>query len=297
MRKQLQSAFNKRQYMESEDFELFYYNDLHFSGVESHTHDYYEFYFFVEGDVSVCIAGDSHALHPGDVMLIPPETAHHTISHIPERPYRRFVFWINRSFFDGLCTQSEDYAYIAKYAREHKRYIYHNDVIDFNAVQAKLFRLLEEIRSDRFGRDTKISLCISDLLLHVNRISFEQNNPKKPREQQRLYENLIQYIEDHLDEDLSLDKLADTFYVSKYHIAHIFKDNLGLSIHQYITKKRLAACRDALLGDANISKTFLLYGYKDYSVFYRAFKKEYGISPKEYKEIHGIKNQMESIPT
>ena len=48
-------------------------------------------------------------------------------------------------------------------------------------------------------------------------------------------------------------------------------------------------CRDAILSDNNISKAYLLYGFKDYSSFFRAFKKEYGLSPKEYKEIHGIK--------
>lgn len=71
-------------------------------------------------------------------------------------------------------------------------------------------------------------------------------------ESQSLYQNLMQYIGQHLDEELTLD--------------------------------RLAGCRTAILGNTSISEAYLLYGFKDYSSFFRAFKKEYGISPKDYKE-------------
>ena len=47
MKKNLQSAFHTRQYMLSKDFEIYYYSDYYLSKVESHTHNYYEFYFFV----------------------------------------------------------------------------------------------------------------------------------------------------------------------------------------------------------------------------------------------------------
>ena len=100
-----------------------------------------------------------------------------------------------------------------------------------------------------------------------------------------LYQGLADYIEENLDGDLSLENLAKQFYVSKYHIAHVFKDSTGLSIHQYITKKRLSACRDAILGDVGISEVYPMFGFGDYSSFYRAFKKEYGISPKEFKDM------------
>ena len=136
----------------------------------------------------------------------------------------------------------------------------------------------------RFGRDAQIPLCINDLILLLNRIVYTQKHPKIQAEETPLFERLVEYIEEHLDEDLSLERLSDAFFVSKYHISHVFKDNLGISIHQYITKKRLALCREAMTSDAPVSDLYLGCGFGDYSSFYRAFKKEYGISPKEYRD-------------
>lgn len=285
MRKTLQTTFSSRQYMLSKDYEIYYYNDSHFYGITSHTHDYYEFYLFIEGDVNMNINGAVHVLKAGDVIIIPPNVPHYAILQNKETPYRRFVFWISTEYCNQLLSQSPDYVYLMQQVTVSRKYIYHYDVISFNALQAKAFRLIEEIHSDRFGKTAKVSLCVNDLILHLNRSVYEMEHPQTPREEQSLYLNVIQYIERHLDEELTLERLAGRFYVSKYHISHIFKENLGMSVHQYITKKRLAMCRAAILGNTNISEAYLLCGFKDYSSFYRAFKKEYGMSPKEHKEL------------
>ena len=81
---------------------------------------------------------------------------------------------------------------------------------------------------------------------------------------------------------MSLEQLSKAFFVSKYHIAHVFKDNIGLSIHQYITKKRLNLCKEAISGHMSITQAYQMFGFGDHSSFYRAFKKEYGISPKDF---------------
>lgn len=283
MKKNLQSAFHTRQYMLSKDFEIYYYSDYYLSKVESHTHNYYEFYFFLEGNVDMIIEGDVFSMHPGDLVLIPPKIRHHAEIRNQELPYRRFVFWISREYCNRLLELSPDYVYLMQHVEVAGDYVFSNDVITFNTIQSKVFALIDEMRSNRFGRDARITLCVNDLILHLNRIVHERNYPRSEKEDKNLYQSLAEYIEKNLEGDLSLEHLAEVFYVSKYHIAHTFKDHTGLSIHQYITKKRLTACREAILGGSEITQAYLMFGFGDYSSFYRAFKKEYGISPREFR--------------
>ena len=112
MRRQLQSPFNERQYMLSKDFEIYYYNDNHFYGVTDHTHDYYEFYFFLEGNVTISIEKEHHHLKPGDMVFIPPGIHHHVSSVGETLPYQRFVFWISQDYchkLKELCAFRKDF--------------------------------------------------------------------------------------------------------------------------------------------------------------------------------------------
>ena len=289
MRKNLQTPFHTRQYMVSQDFEIYYYSDYKLPKVSLHSHDYYEFYFFLEGDISIQLDKEIFPILPGDLLLVPPGIPHRPSIHNQDIPYRRFVFWISQEYCNVLMHQSQDYVYLMQYVQTTKKYVFHNDRVSFNAIQSKILRLIEEMQSDRFGRSAQISLCVNDLILCLNRTIYTRNVPRKKNEELDLYQQITEYIEEHLDENLSLDSLAEEFYVSKYHIAHVFKDRLGMSIHQYITKKRLALCKEAILGKASITEIYQTYGFGDYSSFYRAFKKEYGISPKDYRDMQLVK--------
>lgn len=269
--------------MLSDNFEIYYYNDTSTMSVKNHTHNYYEFYFFIQGNMTMYIEDKAFNLQRGDIIVIPPDTQHHIQNLEPSVPYQRFVFWISKPYYDSLANRNPDYSYIINCAVSEKKYIYHNDLVDFNAYRVKFLRLLDEIYSKRFGHAERIILFVEDLIMHINRTAYESNNPVISKNPSSLCETILQYIEENPDEDLSLERLADIFFVSKYHISHIFKDNIGLSLHQYVIKKRLFIARDALLGGNDINTAYELSGFKDYSSFYRAFKKEFLVSPKEFQ--------------
>ena len=282
MKKKLRSEFNSRQYMLSKDFELYYYSDLHFSTVGRHSHPYTEVYLFCEGEVDMEIEGRRRPLHGGDVLVLPPGTGHRAVVRSGETPYRRFVFWLGEEYCETLRAESEDLLYLFDRARERKDYVFPLDPMEFNSVRGKLFTLLEELHTDRFGRDAQIALCVRDLLLTLSRIAYARRNPRSKKETRSSYQLITDYIGAHLDADLSLEALSRELYLSKFYIAHLMRENTGLSPHQYITKKRLAACVDAMQGGERIGESCTQYGFANYSGFYRAFLKEYGCAPSVY---------------
>lgn len=285
MRKNLRTQFQTRQYMLSRDFEIFYYSDRDLRSVAPHRHDYYEFYIFLEGNVSIHANGRDWDLSPGDLIIIPPGTEHHPVIHDTEAPYRRFVFWISVDYMDSLCAVSPAYSYpISLTDSVNGRHVFHFQETAFHMIEGRAITLIEEIHADRFGKEARIPLCVSDLLLTISRCLYEMQHAITPIEQENLYDRVVLYIENHLEDELTLDELAKKCFVSKYHISHLFRENMGYSVHQYITKKRLGMCRDAILEGTGVNEACTLYGFRDYSSFYRAFVKEYGISPKKYRE-------------
>lgn len=271
--------------MLSEDFEVFYYSDRDFKSVGSHSHDYYEFYFFVEGAVSMELGGKTLRLREGDMLLVPPGVEHRAVMLDGSVPYRRFVFWASRDYVRKLMGISPDYGWIFQTAVTGHDYLTHLDAVEFNTVKSKLFTLLDEINSGRFAREPRIALLTQDLILWLSRELYERRHPLEKRESVSYYDAVSSFIELHLDEELTLDRLAGEFYISKFYISHLFQERTGLSVHRYIIKKRLSTALDAIRSGVSAAEAGRLSGFKDYSVFYRAFKKEYGVSPAEAKKI------------
>lgn len=283
MKRQRSTAFVSRQYMLSKDYEIYYYSDLHFRSVGSHSHDYYEFYFFVEGAVTMEVGSKQYPLAVGDVIIVPPGVPHRAVLTDSAIPYRRFVFWLSREYAEALAAQSNDTVSCLRRA-EAGRFHWHFDVLSFNSLRGSLFDLLDELHAERFGKEAQVDLDIRLLLLRLSRLLHEQTDKRSHQETVSKYEAITAFIDAHLEEDLSLDRLAREFFLSKYYIAHLFQNSVGLSVHQYVIKKRLAACRGAIQSGAKVSEAALAYGFRDYSSFYRAFRKECGMSPSECRE-------------
>lgn len=284
-KQQLMTPFSTRQYMFSKDYEIYYYSDRPENAVSEHTHDYYEFYFFLEGNINIRVEGKPINIQPGDFLVIPPGVRHNPEFLDNTTPYRRFVLWISTDYCKHLMVQAPEFGYLCQLSSTAKEYRFSNDVMSANEITAAMFTIIEEIKGSRFGRDAMVSSRINLLLMMLNRLVYESRNVAGASAKARLSTVLADFINAHLEEDLTLERLEKEFFVSRYHIEHVFKEDYGISLHKYIQMKRLYACRDAIGSHKSIQETYLMYGFKDYSVFFKAFKKEFGISPREYQLI------------
>ena len=91
--------------------------------------------------------------------------------------------------------------------------------------------------------------------------------------------SLLQYLNLHLTEPLTIDQLAERFYISKYHMMRRFRQETGYSVHGYLTEKRLLLAQQLLARGCTPAEAAVQAGYQDYSTFSRAYKKQFGRSP------------------
>ena len=160
-------------------------------------------------------------------------------------------------------------------------------------IATKLFGIIEEQRTVRYAKEEQIELMFSELLLLISRAVVEGEQKDVDKDNADVFSLVCDYISAHLMEDLTIERLSKEFFVSKSYLSHLFQNTTGLSLHKFIQKKRLAMQRDAIKGGMSIAKVYAMSGMKDYSTFYRAFKKEYGVTPSEFaRSVH--KNRIES---
>jgi AraC-like DNA-binding protein len=285
MKKKLETPFSRRQYMVRDDFEIYYYSDTDFHSVSPHVHDYYEFYFPVSGDIRYQIQDKTFALKDANVILVPPGRAHRALAADTSRPYQRFIFWLSSTYAAQLSAQMPLSAYILHQAAA-GRCVFSFQENEVLILRSQLLRILEEAHSERYGSMEYIALSIQQLLLSLSRSVYEQDHPAMQAQAPDLLQNVLSYIDAHINEDLRLEQLAGIFFSSKYYLSHLFKDNLGLSLHQYILHKRLALCAMEILSGRPIHEVYRDHGFHDYSSFYRAFCREYRLSPRAYQDVY-----------
>ena len=95
---------------------------------------------------------------------------------------------------------------------------------------------------------------------------------------------ILKQINDNLDQDLSLKALSERYFISISTLCSSFKSTTGVSLHEYITFRRIAKAKELLLKGYSVSETCSRCGFNDYAHFIRAFKKSTGLSPGKYKK-------------
>ena len=163
------------------------------------------------------------------------------------------------------------------------------DIIDYvetsigeNETAGQLLdRLAREYYNDELGSFAYAQGLLTQFMVELNRLA-QYSGPVQKWEEPDLVTQVLAYIGNHYQENITLESLASEFFVSKYHLSHEFSHRVGTSVYRYVIFRRLLQARDLMTAGVNPGQVYQICGFGDYANFYRAFKAEYGISPREF---------------
>ena len=265
-------------------FEFYHYLDHVPPWVEFHQHPFYELFFFLGGNVNYTIEGKTYKLRPGDILLTNSLDIHRPeIS--PGKPYERVVLWLDDRFFDQLRAGGDDLAScFADAARKDYRRIRPNQT-SFIHMWNLCAQISQAQKSSALGSYTLVYAYLFEFLVEVCRCYFHASDlAREDVTENETVNSVLAYINQNIASPLSLDAIAERFFVSKFYLSRQFKQFTGMSIYQYIIKKRVTISRDLLRSGAPVTTACMECGFNDYSNYYKAFKREFGCSPSAFAD-------------
>ena len=275
--------FDPRQKMQGESYEIFHYLDIKTRHMEAHYHDFYEVFCFLDGEVDYWIEGSTYHLKPGDILLINPTELHKPIPRSETENYERIVLWLNKNYLSKINDSLFESCFDT--SRPTYKKIMHPTKLQKSEILSLFNSLLKEYHSDEFASEVCAYGILLQIMTVLNRVSLGTGSHRSDKfGTPTLITDVLLYINEHYNEEISLDSLANHFFVSKYHLSHEFSKAVGTSLHRYITLKRLNIAHEMLTGGIAPSNASSQCGFGDYTSFFRAFKAEYGISPRDCGE-------------
>lgn len=236
----------------------------------SHIHDTFEIFYFEFGSAKYSVEGNIYSLAPDDILLMNPMETHHLIVR-KSLPYKRItvhfkpVLDLKENFFSSLMTPFLDHPlgchnhYSTKEFPNNHWNHYLNGICGTTDPVRRHVYLLAFLQE------------LSDFYPLVKEIPVAPASNDIP--------NIVRYIDNNISSPLTLDQLCNHFYISKSQINRNFRAALGTTVGDYILTKRLMMAKMMIKQGQKPSAIFLQCGFRDYSTFFKAYRKKFHHSP------------------
>lgn len=240
-----------------------------------HIHQDYEILLFLEGDTKYIIEENVYTLEPGDVVVIRKNQMHRAFHNSPAR-YDRIVLNVPPEFFEKNGCREYEQQFINKVGS-------FGDKIDAETVKSSgLYDAF--MRAQKYSEGFGKNVCapvVRAIIIEILHILNNINSYSEADKTDGQLKEIIKYLNANFTQNITLSELEERFFISKYHLCHIFPKATGITVHQYITNKRMALAEDMIKEGRSVGESALVSGFNSYSSFYRAYVQKYGKPPKQ----------------
>ncbi len=284
----LLDATDERQYMLNDRYEVYEKQGAPLGAVTLHYHNFYEIIYVLEGEYSSMIENRTYHLHKGDFLLINQNAMHKY--HFEEKKHdssKRIILWITEQMLRELSKQEMELSacFGTGPACAYHFPVYYEEMLRGYLLKLAMANVLEgEIEGTKEVMDRGYLTLFFGYLNNLcirREYWFRDGVVKHP-----LVEKVSTYIEQNIAQQILVEDLAEQVHMSKYYFLRKFKELTGVTVHAFLTDKRLIKACELLKKGENISTVYHMCGFSDYSSFLRNFKATFGVAPGKYTDFY-----------